>query len=801
MRLRHLRHTAIFLVSAVLLALAPSLQVSVSQPATAATNTVVSLTFDDGQSSQAATGSMLAQRGMAGTYYINSAQVGTSGYYMTWPQIHALDDQGHEIGGHTLHHVNLTNVNQATATTEVCQDRQNLLNQGFSPVTSFAYPEAAVNSTARQIVANCGYSSGRGVGNIYSNGACPGCPYAETIPPGTAMELKTPESAGTSTSLADLQSYVTDAETHGGGWVILTFHGICNNTCTGVNSLPTSTFTAFLDWLQPRSTNGTVVRTVGQVMGGGSQPPPSIPTTSITCNNTTCSSSPYRSAPVSVALNAAGGSGTLTTRYTTDGSNPTTSSTATTYTGPFNITQTTTVRYYTFDGTGAAETPKAQPITIDTTPTSTIVSLTFDDGQSSQAATGSMLAQRGMAGTYYINSAQVGTSGYYMTWPQIHALDDQGHEIGGHTLHHVNLTNVNQATATTEVCQDRQNLLNQGFSPVTSFAYPEAAVNSTARQIVANCGYSSGRGVGNIYSNGACPGCPYAETIPPGTAMELKTPESAGTSTSLADLQSYVTDAETHGGGWVILTFHGICNNTCTGVNSLPTSTFTAFLDWLQPRSTNGTVVRTVGQVMGGGSQPPPPPTGPPSTSIACNNAACSGGWYTQSPVSVSLTATGGSGTRTTRYTTDGSNPATSSTAQTYTGPFNLTRTTTVRYYTFDGTGAAETPKSQQIRIDAAAPTVVQTSPAGGSYRRGTTITLRATATDIGTVGGAASGIARVVFRDGTTQIGTDTSSPYQLSWRLPSNASLGNHSLTAVATDAAGNARTSAAAVINVRR
>src|SRR5690606_27978861 len=148
--------------------------------------------------------------------------------------------------------------------------------------------------------------------------------------------------------------------------------------------------------------------------------------------------------------------------------------------------------------------------------------------------------------------------------------------------------------------------------------------------------------------------------------------------TSLADLQSYVTDAETHGGGWVVLTFHGICNNTCTGVNTLSTSTFTAFLDWLQPRSTNGTVVRTVGQVMGGGTQPPPPPpppAGPPSTSIACNSATCSSGWYTQSSVSVSLTATGGSGTRTTRYTTDGSNPATSSTATTYAGPFDVTRT------------------------------------------------------------------------------------------------------------------------------
>src|SRR5262245_7499346 len=306
MRRRLLRRTCVFLALAVPLALAPGLQTS--QTAAAATNTVVSLTFDDGHSSQAATQAMLAARGMNGTYYINSAQVGTSSYYMTWPQIHSLADAGNEIGGHTLHHVNLTNVNLATAQAEVCNDRQALLNQGFSPVTSFGHPEAAVNNTAKQVVQGCGYTTGRGVGNIYSDGACPGCPFAETIPPGDALELKTPESANTSTTLAKLQSYVTDAENNGGGWVVLTFHGICNNSCTDVNSLSTSTFTSFLDWLQPRSANGTVVRTVGQAMGA---PTPPIPlTTSITCDGAACSSSPYPTSPVSVALTSTGGTGT-----------------------------------------------------------------------------------------------------------------------------------------------------------------------------------------------------------------------------------------------------------------------------------------------------------------------------------------------------------------------------------------------------------------------------------------------------------------------------------------------------------
>jgi peptidoglycan/xylan/chitin deacetylase (PgdA/CDA1 family) len=259
------------LTLAVPLTFAPGQQIG--QSASAATRTVVSLTFDDGQATHAATGRMLASHGMNGTFYINSAMVGSSLYYMTWPQIHTLADAGNEIAGHTLHHVNLAEVSPSTAQAEVCRDRRNLINRGFSPVESFAYPEAGVDATAKRVVRECGYTTGRSVGNI-SNGS--GL-YAETMPPADPFELKTPDDVTINTPLSQMKSYVTDAEAHGGGWVILGFHGICDNRCTDANSLSTSRFTAFLDWLQPRSASGTVVRTVGDVTGFPStaQPRPS----------------------------------------------------------------------------------------------------------------------------------------------------------------------------------------------------------------------------------------------------------------------------------------------------------------------------------------------------------------------------------------------------------------------------------------------------------------------------------------------------------------------------------------------
>jgi peptidoglycan/xylan/chitin deacetylase (PgdA/CDA1 family) len=432
--------------------------------------------------------------------------------------------------------------------------------------------------------------------------------------------------------------------------------------------------------------------------------------------------------------------------------------------------------------------------------TNTVVSLTFDDGQSSQYSTLPMLQSRGMRGTYYINSGWVGSSSYYMTWPQIHEIGAAGNEIGGHTVTHVDLTSVNLSTAQQEVCNDRTNLIGQGFAPPVSFAYPYAAYNATAEQVVQGCGYTSARGVGGVVSGNVCGDCPYAETVPPQDAFALQTPEAGDSGTTLAQLQTYVTQAETHGGGWVVLTFHGICSNSCTGGNSLSPTIFTAFLDWLQPRQANGTLVRTVGEVMGG----TPPPPGPPITSINCDGAACSTGWYRTSQVTVGLTAVDpdGSAIGFTRYTTDGSDPVTSATAGNYTGPFTITGTKTVRYYSTDVDGNAETAKSQLIQIDAAAPAVALTSPlAGSSYQRGASVVLNATATDTGSGGAAASGVASVAFRDGSTTVGTDTTAPYSVTWSTKRNIRIGSHTLTAVTTDVAGNTTTSAPVAVTFTR
>lgn len=92
--------------------------------------------------------------------------------------------------------------------------------------------------------------------------------------------------------------------------------------------------------------------------------------------------------------------------------------------------------------------------------------------------------------------------------------------------------------------------------------------------------------------------------------------------------------------------------------------------------------------------------------------------------------------------------------------------------------------------VDSQAPAVTITAPAGGTVSG--TVNLAANASDnVGVVG--------VQFKvDGVNTGSEDTTSPYGVSWNSASVPN-GNHTITAVARDAAGNTTTSAAVTVNV--
>lgn len=250
----------------------------------------------------------------------------------------------------------------------------------------------------------------------------------------------------------------------------------------------------------------------------------------------------------------------------------------------------------------------------------TVISLTFDDGNADQLAAAALMKAHDMPGTFYINSGTIGMAGFF-TRAQLEGLDADGNEVGGHTLSHTSLPSLPTAEAKRQICLDRANLTEWGFS-VRSFAYPFAETNAAIQQLVEDCGYNSGRNLGDIRSRFGCDDCDYAESFSPDSPFETKALDQVESTWTLQDFKDAVTNAESSGGGWVQLTFHNFCGDVC-GELSVTQSVFSDFLAWLEPRqASHNTIVKTVGDVIGGPVKPvvTTPDPDPPQDASGLNN-------------------------------------------------------------------------------------------------------------------------------------------------------------------------------------
>jgi regulation of enolase protein 1 (concanavalin A-like superfamily) len=112
----------------------------------------------------------------------------------------------------------------------------------------------------------------------------------------------------------------------------------------------------------------------------------------------------------------------------------------------------------------------------------------------------------------------------------------------------------------------------------------------------------------------------------------------------------------------------------------------------------------------------------------------------------------------------------------------------------YDAAGQSAQSAPVSITVSAAAnqpPTVSLTAPANGaSYTAPASITISANASD------PENQLTRVDFYNGSTLLGSDTNAPYSFAW---SNVAAGTYSLTAIARDAAGLTKQSAAVSVTV--
>ena len=161
-------------------------------------------------------------------------------------------------------------------------------------------------------------------------------------------------------------------------------------------------------------------------------------------------------------------------------------------------------------------------------------------------------------------------------------------------------------------------------------------------------------------------------------------------------------------------------------------------------------------------------------------------GTYTAAQnVTISTTTSGAS----IRYTTDGTTPS-DTVGTLYSSAVNISATTTLKAIAYK-TGMANSAVVSGVYTIDAPPTVSLTAPANNTtYIAPASVTINATASD------SDGTISKVEFYQGSTLLGTDSTSPYSYTW---TNVAMGNYSLTAKAYDNYNVATTSTAVNIIV--
>lgn len=556
------------------------------------------------------------------------------------------------------------------------------------------------------------------------------------------------------------------------------------------------------------------------------------PASTISCNSGACSAAPYTS-PVSVTLAAtdnASGSGVSQIVYTTDGSDPT-GTNGTVYAGAFTLSTTTTVVYRAYDNAGNAEAVNSQLITIGSaTPTVTLTAPVTGDvlsGTVTLSVTVSALTPDHV--DFFVGATKVGTataSPWSISWDSTTVVDGsyvvsaQAVELGGVT------TDSNSASVTVKNAQPPPSDTTPPTSTINCNGNPCGSgwFNAAVSVTLAATDNDGGSGVSKIVytTDGTTPtqtnGIVYAGAFTvatSGTTVKYRAFDNAGNAEATNSQQLRIDtvapsstircNTTTCASGYYSAAISVTLSATDTGGSGLGQIVYTT--DGSDPTSSNGTVYAAAFSISStttvkyraldnaGNAEPVNSArlqvdTTPPVSTLNCAGSACSGtAWY-KSGVSLSLSASDAdSGVASIRYTTNGTVP-TKTTGTVYSAPFTLSATTTINYRAFDNIGNSESNNVLTVQVDATAPTVSLTAPSAGATVSGP-ITLSATASDN-------VAVDHVDFLVDGNPVGASTSSPYSFSWNSATAAD-GNHTISARATDSAGNQTTTGTVTVTV--
>lgn len=135
--------------------------------------------------------------------------------------------------------------------------------------------------------------------------------------------------------------------------------------------------------------------------------------------------------------------------------------------------------------------------------TGKIVVLTFDDGFLNVLENAApTLAEFGFTATNYFVANQIGGSNIWdravgipqaacMSVAQMREWSALGHEVGAHTLDHVNLNNTSDDEARRQISESKSRLEDMLGTEVPNFCYPYGANNHTHRLMAREAGFQT----------------------------------------------------------------------------------------------------------------------------------------------------------------------------------------------------------------------------------------------------------------------------------------------------------------------
>jgi len=235
------------------------------------------------------------------------------------------------------------------------------------------------------------------------------------------------------------------------------------------------------------------------------------------------------------------------------------------------------------------------------------ISIQFDDGLQTQYTNAFPLLQaRGIKATFYVNTATINTASF-MTTTQLLTLQNNGHEIDSHGNHHSEIPSLPEAQIRQELQISQQTLRSWGLT-ANNFAYPDAARTVYTDSIVhdyyrtARWGY-----VG-----------PFTIQLPISLFLLPAQQGDFGNSNDLPTIKALV-DSAYNSNSWVIIVFHSVLPLGGTSKNTISSSDFTNFLDYIQ---TKGVATITIDQALNIATQSTPTPTPSPTPTPISNPIA-----------------------------------------------------------------------------------------------------------------------------------------------------------------------------------